>query len=109
MRKTIFWVFVGVLLLLFVAGVNMSGGASAPAATNSTAVRYVTIDGSDGVGGVIDPLNLWNDYDTRAAVVGHVRPNEQVQLVETRGDGVLVQTSVGVRGWISRQFIKELE
>ncbi|HEY3404957.1 MAG TPA: hypothetical protein VGK59_16320 [Ohtaekwangia sp.] len=67
----------------------------------------LTIDGRDpATGDIIDPLNLWANYETRtyARKVGH---GEIVTLIKREGDGVLIETESGQRGWITYFFIKE--
>jgi hypothetical protein len=68
----------------------------------------LTIDGYDPDSKSIIPrINLWNDYETRARVVGQVSHGEKVVLVKRVGDGVLVETQMGVQGWLTYWFIKE--
>jgi hypothetical protein len=68
----------------------------------------LTIDGYDRASkSVIPRINLWNDYETRARVVGQVSDSEKVLLIKRVGDGVLVETHTGVRGWLTYWFIKE--
>ncbi len=69
--------------------------------------RQLTIDGWDPASkSVIDPLNLWKDYQSRT-YAGKVRHGEIVTLVKREGDGVLIETKSGLRGWITYFFIKE--
>jgi len=81
-----------------------SGPAPAPAR-----VRYVTMDGTDPASGTtIDPINLWDDYQTRSRVTGHAVHGALVTLLQRSGDGCEVQTNTGDRGWVTcSNFIKE--
>ncbi len=68
--------------------------------------RIVTIDGTDDVGDVIPELNLWENYQTRTWA-GRVKHGEKVFFIRREGDGVLVETKSGLKGWITYWFIKE--
>lgn len=72
---------------------------------------YLTLDGTDpddpDAGIVVWEINLWDDYDTRAAVVGVGEHGQQVRLVKVEGNGVLIELPNGKKGWVSPTFLKE--
>ncbi len=69
--------------------------------------KPLTIDGRDpATGDIIDPINLWENYETRT-YAGKVSHGQQVYLVKREGDGVLIETKNGLRGWVTYFFIKE--
>lgn len=69
----------------------------------------LTIDGYDAASKtIIQRINLWNNYETRARVVGQVSHGEKVTLIKRVGDGVFVETKAGLKGWLTYWFIKEM-
>jgi hypothetical protein len=69
--------------------------------------RTVTIDGTDpDVGVVIQEINLWKNYQTRTWA-GRVKHGQKVYFIKREGDGVLVETKSGLKGWVTYWFIKE--
>jgi hypothetical protein len=68
--------------------------------------KFVTIDGTDGDGTIITPINLWSNYQTRS-FAGKVNHGERVKLIRRDGDGVLIETKTGLQGWVTYFFIKE--
>jgi hypothetical protein len=69
--------------------------------------RKSTVDGYDpSVGDIIDPINLWENYQTRT-YAGKLRHGEIVTLIRREGDGVLIEKNSGLRGWVTYFFIKE--
>ena len=88
-----------IVLLLFVA-----------CGTTSQPLRQVTIDARDTDGSIVDPVNLWDNYQTRQHVVGHVRHGDTVGLAQQSGDGCEVRTATGTQGWVTcANFIKEFK
>lgn len=79
------------------------------AAPAAPAGQYVTIDGRDVGGAIIDPINVWDNYTTRGAVVARLHHGDRVQMIGQSGDGVQIQTDAGVRGWLTNTFIRELK
>lgn len=76
-------------------------------ATDSEKGRTVTIDGKDPAGGdIIDPINIWENYRTRT-YAGRVKHGQKVTVIKRVGDGVLIETKAGLRGWVTYFFIKE--
>lgn len=74
---------------------------------NAELGRKLTIDGYDpAVGDIIDPINLWENYDTRT-YAGKLRHGEIVTLIRREGDRVFIQKKSGSRGWVTYFFIKE--
>lgn len=99
-------------LLLLAVLVLAACGSPAPAAppVPTPTPRIVTILGWDpATQSTIDPIRIWDNYQTRAKVVAEVHSGAQVTLIQRDGDGVLVELPNGVRGWISVAFIKELK
>jgi hypothetical protein len=94
------WLVFALCLILLVA----CGAQSAP-----TMSVPVTINGSDGVGGTIDPINVWSTYVPRGATVARLHPGAQVTMLRREGDGVLIRTSDGVEGWVTYWFINGLK
>jgi hypothetical protein len=72
---------------------------------------WMTLDGWDPASQTtISPINIWKDYNDRAkGVAGTGRHGEQVRYIRRSGDGVLIETKAGVRGWVTYWFIKELK
>ena len=72
--------------------------------------RTVTLDGTDSEAGiVVNRINLWKDYNNRAqGVAGTANHGEKVKLMKQEGNGVLIETSGGISGWVTYSFIKEL-
>lgn len=69
--------------------------------------RIVTIDGTDNdAGDVIQDINLWENYQTRTWA-GRVKHGQKVYFIRREGDGVLVETKSGLKGWVTYWFIKE--
>lgn len=104
-----------VLVLVIAGGLFAFAQLGAPAAAPSAATsapaaapaKVVTMNGDDGAGGTIDPINVWDDYTARTQVVAKVHPGERVTLISRSGKGVQIETSTGVRGWVSASFINE--
>jgi len=42
-------------------------------------------------------------------VVAQVPHGEQVKFIARSGDGILIETKAGQRGWVTYWFIKELK
>ena len=69
----------------------------------------LTLDGWDHASqSTIDPINLWENYDTRT-FAGIAHHGDSVRLVTRKGDGVLIETESGVKGWVTYRFIKEFK
>lgn len=76
----------------------------------SPVIGYATIDGyADVAQELIDPVNVWDNYKTRTAIVARVRHGERVGIVRREGDGVLIETSNGVRGWLTYTFLRDIK
>lgn len=75
------------------------------------AERFVTLDGYDAATGItIQKINLWKDYNNRrAGISATAQHGEKVKLIRREGDGVLVETKAGKRGWVTYYFIKEFK
>ena len=73
----------------------------------SPAPPIVTINARDESGQIIASVNVWDNYQTRATVVGVVHDGDRVALIRRAGDGAQIQTTAGVRGWVSAAFIKQ--
>ena len=71
----------------------------------------VTLDGYDPASETtIQEIRLWKDYENRAAgVAGKARHGQKVQMIERKGDCVLIETDIGIRGWVTYYFVKELK
>lgn len=106
MARKLVLLILGALLLLGLAFIATQGRTTF---TPAAPAQLVTIDNSDGVGGTIDPINVWDDYTARTAVVAKAHGGDRVQLLRQSGNGVYVRTTSGVQGWVSAQFIKELK
>lgn len=84
--------------------------ASEEAPEPEVATTTVTLDGYDSGELVTPVINLWKDYDNRAAgVAGKAKHGQKVEMIERKGDGVLIETDSGVKGWVTYYFIKELK
>ena len=98
-------VIVAILVALIIIGYITIANAPPP-----TPARMVTMDGTDKASGtVIDPINVWSDYQTRSSVVARVASGAKVKLISRNGDGVQIETASGARGWVTYWFIKELQ
>ena len=84
--------------------------------------RIITFDGLEISGPdkgllVCPIINVWYNYDDRTAapaggkpVVTKVRHKEKGTLLEQRSDGACkIRTMLGVEGWLTSWFIKELK
>lgn len=72
--------------------------------------RSVTIDGRDGTGAVVSPINLWDSYSARTRVVGQVSHGAVVTLLQQDGNGCRIRTASGVTGWLTcANFIREFK
>lgn len=70
----------------------------------------LTINGYDEATKEIIPrINLWNNYETRERIVGQVRHGQKVVLIKRVGDGVMIETTSGMKGWLTYWFIKEYQ
>jgi len=79
-----------------------------PSGENNLTV--VTIDAYDSAsGGLIDPINVWDNYETRRKIVDKVMHNEKVSMIKREGDGILIRTDRGREGWVTYFFIKEFK
>lgn len=99
MRRIVIAIVV-VLVVLGIAIALQNGSRPAPAG------QLVTVSGSDGQGGIIDPINVWADYKTRSKVVAKVHPGDQVTMLRRDGDGILIETKAGDQGWVTYWFIE---
>jgi hypothetical protein len=73
-------------------------------------VQWVTLDGTENGQVMVRTINLWKDYNNRSrGTVGSARHGERVKLIRESGEGVLVETSSGTRGWVTYYFVKELK
>ena len=71
--------------------------------------KELTMDGWDPASQTaIDPINLWTNYENRT-YAGKVHHGEKVWYVKREGDGVLIETKSGNRGWVTYFFIKEFK
>lgn len=70
---------------------------------------WLTLDGYDKQSGTtIQEINLWKDYNKRAAgVAATARDGDKVKLVKREGEGVLIELQNGKQGWVTYYFIKE--
>jgi PBP1b-binding outer membrane lipoprotein LpoB len=91
------------LVLLAILAALLVGCGGTPAG------RDVTIDARDESGQVIDPVNVWDNYQTRGAVVARVHHGDHVTLISRNGNGAEIVTSNGARGWLTYTFIRELK
>ena len=121
------WLVLIIVVMAIVAGLGT--GTDTPIAESTTAQQKaeasgeaakepaepettpVTLDGYDAEAKItVHEINLWKEYENRAAgVAGTAKHGQQVQMIERKGDGVLVETDSGVKGWVTYYFIKELK
>ncbi|MBE7546623.1 MAG: hypothetical protein K8F34_05000 [Candidatus Kuenenia stuttgartiensis] len=75
--------------------------------------QYVTLDGYDAGTNppiTIHNINLWNDYKNRSKGISvTAKHGDRVKLIRREGNGVLVETLNGKRGWVTYYLIKELK
>jgi hypothetical protein len=79
------------------------------APTAAQAQNIVTITGDDGMGGMIQLIYVWDDYEARTTAVARLHPPARVALIRRDGNGALIQLPDGTRGWIEAALIKELQ
>lgn len=91
-----------VVIVVFGIAIAIQNGGARPA----PAAQLVTVSGSDGQGGIIDPINVSETYEPRGRTVAQVHPGDQVTMLRREGDGILIQTSAGVQGWVTYWFIQ---
>ncbi|MFM8348580.1 MAG: hypothetical protein ACKOAR_11120 [Bacteroidota bacterium] len=70
--------------------------------------KFVTMDGTDKDGTIIQSINIWSDYQKRT-YAGKVRHGESVKYIRREGNGVMIETHTGNRGWVTYFFIKEFK
>ena len=104
------------VLLVILGWVTACGATPTPTVRptprpTDTLMPMVTIDGKDpSTGLIIEPINVWKDYNNRAAgIATTVKDGQRVQFVRRTGDGVLIQTHEGKRGWVTYWFIEEFK
>lgn len=72
--------------------------------------RYVTIDGRDTTGEIIEPINLRNDYQNPTQTTGTVHHGQRVRLIRRDGAGCEVETDARIRGWLTcANFVQEFK
>lgn len=71
----------------------------------------VTLDGHDTKNNTItSEIFLWRELNNPLAGVNAVaRHGEQAKLVKQDGELILVETSIGIKGWTKKGFIRELK
>lgn len=73
----------------------------------------VTLDGYDANANppiTIHNIDLWNDFKNRSKGISvTAKHGDRVKLIRREGNGVLVETLNGKRGWVTFYFIKELK
>lgn len=97
------------LLIFALGGLVACGAPPPPVPTDGpTAVPvYARVNGYDPTSQAdISPINVWDNYQTRGAVVVHVRTGDRVQVLAEQGEGAFIETYNGTRGWVSRAFLK---
>jgi SH3-like domain-containing protein len=96
---------------LFALAVLLTTAISLAGCGETTATRVVTMDGRDAAAELtVDPINLWDNYQTRAHVTGRVAHGAEVRLIQQSGEGCQVETNNGIRGWVTcANFIKEFK
>lgn len=94
------------VILAFAATIAMCIASNSNAPDSAT--TYLTLDGYDVESGLtIQAINLWVDYEDRAAgIAGTARHGDRVELVRREGSGVLVRAG-SREGWVSEMFIRE--
>ena len=107
-----------ILLVSMLISCQQESGSSHDKVANDTVVKDVKgivlnregfIDGYDPhTGSIIDPINVWKDYEDRT-FAGKVNHGEKVTLLRRVGDGVLIETSSGLTGWVTYFFIKDFK
>lgn len=77
----------------------------------STALHYVTIDGYDESSAVTkEEIKLWKEWNNPSSrISATIKHGEKVQLIDEKGNEVLVETSDGRRGWVKKDFIADLK
>lgn len=73
--------------------------------------QLLTLDGYDpGTGILVLRIPLRKDPDSPpSGVITALNHGESVKFIQREGDGVLVETKDGKRGWAASSFIKELK
>jgi predicted nucleic acid-binding Zn ribbon protein len=89
---------------------SVNNSLSKPNIKNSVS-KKVTLDGYDSASGMtILIINIWKNYsDVTLGIAGTGNDGEKVKLIKREGDNILIETSKGVRGWVSYCFIKEFK
>jgi hypothetical protein len=74
-------------------------------ACGETVIAHGTMNGNDPASGtVIDPINVWNDYQTRARVVTQAHHGQSVDILEQTPTAYRIRVN-GVVGWVGRDFV----
>lgn len=85
------------LFMLALALLAACGAAPAPVAA---VVHARAEDGS-----VINPVTLFTQYESRGRALGQVADGAPVKLLSIVGQGALIETADGLRGWCNKAFI----
>lgn len=99
----------GVVAIMIFGGGGSRTSNPSPSyqATSSRTSTTLTLDGYEDGELVVPVINLWDNYQTRAKVVGKGQHGEKVRLVRRSGNGVLIRLADGTQGWVTYWFIKE--
>ena len=83
--------------------------ATAVPEAEATPATWLTLDGKEADGTLaVQSINLWNDYDDRAAgIAGTGKHGQRVKLIRRAGDSVQIELPNGAQGWVTYYFIKE--
>lgn len=88
------------VIVLFAALLVSCGAGPAPVAAE---IHARAEDGS-----VITPVNLFAQYEPRGRILGTVPDGARVSLISIVGNGALVETQSGLRGWCNKAFVRRL-
>ena len=89
---------------------NAESATPPPTSEVKSETRWVTMDGTENGELMVPIINLWKDYNNRSrGVAGTIRHGARVKLIRRSGNGVLVETKSGTRGWATYYFVREFQ
>lgn len=107
-------------ILFFIVGfifIRFGNGCPSPSPSRTTSKqiptsqkKMVTMDGTENGQLQVYTINIWKDYNNRdKGMSGTVNHGDKVFFVKRQGNGVLIETQGGQRGWVTHYFIKEFK
>lgn len=87
-------------ILIFVLALAFLAGCGPRPAPVAAVVHARAEDGS-----TISQVTLFTQYEPRGRALGQVADGAPVKLISIVGQGALIETADGLRGWCNKAFI----